>query len=233
MDEVVGWVETARLYGISPIREPVPPSERFGSSDPMFQHPLVDAVITSDDERAKALMEQGASPEGPAETPGYPLRAALSRGDVAMVKILLAAKADPNQVGGKRNVQRMTPLMIVANISRIASLRGVLTINAGTVAADPARLAKLLIDAGASIEAKDADGSTALFYTLYQYNIDVAKLLLRSGADPNVKRAKDGSTPLIVAVRGLFTDLRSDHGPAAAGKRRRPQRAHCPDARRA
>lgn len=204
---IQGWIETARLYGISPILEPVPASERFSSSDPMFKHPLIDAVITSDDARVRALVANGEDPDGPPEYTGYPLQAALSRGDLEMATTLLDVGTNPDEADRKRNVRKMTQLMMVSAIRRLATVRGVLTINAGTVAADPVQLAKLLIGAGANVDRRDADGGTALFYAVAQNNVDVADLLLRSGADPNIVRTSDGVRPLFAALLGYSPEF--------------------------
>jgi ankyrin repeat protein len=96
----------------------------------------------------------------------------------------------------------MTQLMMVSAINRLGTVRGALTINAGTVAADPVQFAKLLIGAGANIDRRDADGATALFYAVGRNNVDVAELLLTSGADPNIVRTSDGVTPLFAALLG-------------------------------
>lgn len=57
-------------------------------------------------------------------------------------------------------------------------------------------ITKLLIEAGAKIDAKTDDGSTALFWTT---NTDIARLLLSKGANIDVKNAS-GNTPLLMAV---------------------------------
>jgi ankyrin repeat protein len=199
---IQGWIETARLYGIFPSLEPVPASERFSSSNPMFMHPLVDAVITSDEARVRTLAANGEDPDGPSQYSGYPLSAALSRGDLEMATTLLAVGADPDEANRKHNVSKMTQLMMVSAINRLGTVRGALTINAGTVAADPVQFAKLLIGAGANIDRRDADGATALFYAVGRNNVDVAELLLTSGADPNIVRTSDGVTPLFAALLG-------------------------------
>jgi len=74
---------------------------------------------------------------------------------------------------------------------------------------DPLVLAKRLLAAGADLNAKDGWGRTALFYTVQPNNVDMAQLLLDSGADPNISidsqkegaslAQQTGSTPLMEA----------------------------------
>lgn len=59
--------------------------------------------------------------------------------------------------------------------------------------------ATALLDQGVEVDARNADGWTALFYALYNDRIALVRLLLGRGADANL-HAADGTTPLMVAV---------------------------------
>jgi len=60
---------------------------------------------------------------------------------------------------------------------------------------------KLLLDNGAKVDAEETShGWTPLHQTVIYHRLAVAKLLLASGADPNVMN-KDGRTPLDLAIR--------------------------------
>ncbi len=59
-------------------------------------------------------------------------------------------------------------------------------------------VSKLLIDAGADVNAKDYFGETPLYHCRTLGLPDVVKLLLEAGADVNVVN-KEGKTPLDVA----------------------------------
>ena len=59
--------------------------------------------------------------------------------------------------------------------------------------------AKLLIEKGADVKAKDKYGDTPLYYAVRYNNVEVAELLIEQGADINVKN-KWGKTPLHMAV---------------------------------
>jgi uncharacterized protein len=55
------------------------------------------------------------------------------------------------------------------------------------------------LDGGASINARDANGSTALFLAVDGQRQNVVKYLLEKGADPNVTD-RYGQTPLMIAA---------------------------------
>jgi hypothetical protein len=59
-------------------------------------------------------------------------------------------------------------------------------------------VAKLLLEHGADIHARDNANWTPLHWAAYKGHFDVARLLLERGADPTVKN-RDGKTPLDLA----------------------------------
>jgi hypothetical protein len=59
---------------------------------------------------------------------------------------------------------------------------------------------KILLDRGANVEIKDADGETPLFVASSSGDPELVRLLLQAGANPNVK-AKDGWSALMMATR--------------------------------
>lgn len=60
--------------------------------------------------------------------------------------------------------------------------------------------AKLLLDAGADVNAKMFQGSTALHEAVYTGNTEIVKLLLERGGDVTI-RDEEGLTPLDIALR--------------------------------
>jgi ankyrin repeat protein len=59
---------------------------------------------------------------------------------------------------------------------------------------------KILLDRGANVEIKDADGETPVFVASSSRDPELVRLLLQAGANPNVK-AKDGWSALMMASR--------------------------------
>jgi ankyrin repeat protein len=59
---------------------------------------------------------------------------------------------------------------------------------------------KILLDLGANVEIKDADGETPVFVASSSKDPELVRLLLKAGANPNVK-AKDGRSALMMATR--------------------------------
>jgi ankyrin repeat protein len=100
-------------------------------------------------------------PDGLNQTP---LFLASDRGHADVVRLLLAAGADPNIAD---DPFEETPL-------HLASRHGFLEV------------AAMLIDGGANLEVKDNDsGSTPLLLAASQHNLTVVKLLIDSGANVN------------------------------------------------
>jgi ankyrin repeat protein/serine/threonine protein kinase len=121
----------------------------------------------------------------PAEpTPVHPLalHGAVANGKIDVVKSLLANGADVNE----KDPTGSTPLMLAAEGN--AHLPNNLPI------------VEALIDARASLEARDSQGRTALHRATAEGKIDAVRLLADSGALIN-KRATDGATPLFYAVQ--------------------------------
>ena len=65
------------------------------------------------------------------------------------------------------------------------------------------KVAKLLIESGADVNAKDFEGRTALMKTSYNINAEITKALLEAGADVNA-RDKSGMTALSYIFNDLF-----------------------------
>jgi ankyrin repeat protein len=67
--------------------------------------------------------------------------------------------------------------------------------------------AQALVDGGANIEARDADGETALFGAIRAYNASAVEFLMKNGADPLAQSANN--TVALDAARRLGTDFQS------------------------
>ena len=124
--------------------------------------------------------------------PSSPLFEAAVRRDLGKVKDLLAAGRDPNEEDGPSG-QR--PLLGAAS-------RGHLEI------------AQMLLQAGATVDATDTDGNTALWKAVFKYDdeshdrdVGVIDLLLTAGADPE-KENKHGVSPRSLAATIASTRIK-------------------------
>src|SRR6186713_1995200 len=106
-----------------------------------------------------------------------PLLVAASNDDVAQVKQLLKAGANPNV----RNKLDTTPLLEAAFHSN-------------------SEIIQALLDAGADPNAAGADGQTPLMLVARGTNVAAAKLLLAKGANPKAKESQRQQTALMWAV---------------------------------
>jgi len=62
-----------------------------------------------------------------------------------------------------------------------------------------AHITKMLVEAGADVNAKDSDGWTPLYWAISEEKVDNAKILIEVGADVNSKSI-DGNSPLREAI---------------------------------
>ena len=109
-------------------------------------------------------------------SPSHNLWKAAATGDLSAIKDALGDSADLNALDSQSGI---TPL-------GWAALNG------------QAEAAKLLIEKGADVNARNRDGTTSLHSAAFLGRIGTVKLLLENGADTTL-RSNDGSTPTDVA----------------------------------
>jgi uncharacterized protein len=168
----------------------------FGFTDAMSGIPDRSAKL----QLVKALLAHGANPNAPMtqRPPGFaggyndsvgatPFLLAAATGDIEMMRILLAAGADPS-LTTKSNA---TPLMAATGMNR--------TLGESAVTEDQTlEVVKLLLQLGGDAKAIAANGENALFGAAYRGWNTLVQLLVDHGADVNAI-SKAGITPWLAA----------------------------------
>ncbi|MEJ2289136.1 MAG: serine hydrolase [Deinococcales bacterium] len=139
-----------------------------------------------------ALIAGAAASWTRAQTEQATLHAAALMGDVATVRELLAAGADPNA----QDAYGSTPLIIAATFDHPA-------------------VAQVLIEAGADLDLQNSDGSTALHAAAFLGRTEIVRMLLEHGANRYL-RNNAGSTPL-ASVTAPFDDMVPTYDAIAKG----------------
>ncbi len=156
-------------------------SESISSGDDITIHnwsPLMWAAFNGNSDMLKLLIKAGAWVNHLNSDVVNAVWLAASNGHLGAVKELAKHGAYINN----RNIENVTPLMNAAMHGHYA-------------------VVKYLIDAKAAINLvhQDNDGDSALMFALAQKHTDIARLLIDSGADINI-RNKFGITALMIAV---------------------------------
>ncbi|WP_382160847.1 ankyrin repeat domain-containing protein [Hydrogenophaga sp. ANAO-22] len=166
-------------------RRDVPP--RLASA---LDRDLAQAVASGEVERARQLIKDGAQVNAVDAGGQTALLIAARAGDLEMARLLLRSAADPNGRGGP-----FTPL-------GAAALHG------------HAPLVRLLLRAGAEVDAVGLNGQTPLMNAIKLDRLDAAALLLQAGADTRTAD-RSGDDPLVAAIhedRPRMLDLLLAHG---------------------
>ena len=136
--------------------------------------PLHDAVRAKDVAAIDRALAAGANIDETDYFVGPALHFAVSDGDATIARYLIDRGADLESVG---EVQGGRPAHIAAEFGHTAMLR-------------------LLLDNGAAVDSRDAEGRTPLFRAAARGQIGTATLLLDRGADPAVAESTQGQMPL-------------------------------------
>ncbi|XP_071323712.1 ankyrin repeat and SOCS box protein 2-like isoform X2 [Trachinotus anak] len=193
-------LQTKNIYGLQPF---------FIAA----QHGHVDVI--------HLLAKKGADINGQAGDGASPLYEACKNGHVSAVEVLLSLRADTN----RSTKSRLLPLHVAVqnNHIRIVSMLIPVTsrvrirhsgISPLHIAAERNRddILELLIESGFDINAKlskeryrmyEDRRSTALYFSVYNGNLEAAEMLLKAGANPNL----DVFNPLLIAVRLGWMDM--------------------------
>jgi len=142
--------------------------------------PLTRAAGTGDARQVQALLSQGADPNATDGAGGSALIAAAREGHVGVMRVLIKGGADVNQRDAR--FSRWTPLVHAIHKRQGAA-------------------ARLLLDAGAEVDAEMHGGATPLIFAAAYGEAAIVEDLLARGADPRHQTA-DGVTALTNAAGG-------------------------------
>ncbi len=143
--------------------------------------------------------------------PASPIADAAMRGDVAMVRTLIARRADVNAPQGDGmtalhwaadhgdSAMAAELLRAKANVSSRTRIGAYTPLHIASRTGNAA-VVRALLTAGSDVKATTTSGATALHFAAAAGNPDIVKALLSKGADPNARESNWGQTPLVFAA---------------------------------
>jgi ankyrin repeat protein len=134
---------------------------------------LFEAAVVGDEPRLRELLDAGAGVDDWSPDGFTPLQLAAHFGHAGLVSLLAERGADVEAVS--RNPMAVRPIHAACSAGRVDA-------------------ARVLLDAGADVNAAEHGGYTPLHLALGNGNEELAQLLLERGADPDA-RLDDGRTP--------------------------------------
>lgn len=173
--------------------------------------PLLKAIKTNQTESACMLLRAGADPARKNPRDEIAIAEAAARGNSKVLDALIAAGADVNQtslaaIGGKSGPDAFAKLLKTLVKQKFAGLSVIGTKRLPQFHVTPLILAvafghadavRMLLDAGADVNAKDGNGVTPLEWAARQKNAKIIKLLRDAGA---AKRIDAPEERLLVAA---------------------------------
>lgn len=176
--------------------------------------PLLIAAMKGDLEMVNGFLGKGAKVNQKFTGPGItPLMVAVNNGHLSVAEILISAGANVNE----KTSAGVTPLMLASQHAHLDLVRLLIKngayVNEANILegstpllyaamnndSQSLKVAEQLINAGADIEKRDADGLTPLAKAAYCNNPEMIKFLLAHNAKV-FNRSDDGTPPLIYAV---------------------------------
>jgi len=177
------------------------------------------AALSGDLVRLDNLLNAGADANDLDKLGQTPLTSAVVGGQPLALQRLLQSHADPNAPMTQGNSQSETPLQYAAEQGnlRIASIlisSGAQVNDGGRTARSPLHYAvgrldvmRLLIEKGAAVDARDAEGASPLDDAVWRGSIDAAAILIAHGAKMNEPDTQTGATPINEAAYRGNTEM--------------------------
>ena len=176
------------------------------SADVAGRTALLQAVDAGHIGTTKYLIGKGADVNRVSASGSFPLLSAATQGDDQLVKVLLAAGADPRMKKGKRTAliaaaegkypKIVERLAASANHSELDTALQIASVTGSTAVID------ILLTRGASVFTRSPENQTALMYAATAGNIDVVRLLLRNGANRYALDSEDQTAAAMAQASG-------------------------------
>lgn len=180
--------------------------------DEILSKALFFAIVNSQIETVKYLLDRGANPKGRDKYKYTPLGIAVQKDNIEIVKLLLSREAEVNLHTGYSPIYyaslhgnaEIVKLLLEAKADVDEPRLG----NYWTPLIEAARndhieVMNLLIKAGADVNRRAYDGKTPLMYAVWVSKVDAVRLLIEKGADVNARDEDDNVTALsFVKERG-------------------------------
>jgi ankyrin repeat protein len=165
---------------------------------------LIEAACSGYTERVKELIKAGTNVNTRDDEGRTALMVASDEGRTEIVELLISAGADVNA----KDMNGDTALMYAANSPGYmtqGSCKGIWVgwidyhDQAVWISRYNIQIARILIAAGADVNARDKNGNTALMIATSRGHVDIVEILIDAGADVNAKD-ECGNTALMIAV---------------------------------
>jgi len=173
--------------------------------------PLFAAAAGGHPDVARVLLDHGAQPSAPGYWGETALHRAAMQGETAVASLLIARGADPN--AGTKTGETPLHWAVIGH----GGFRWTMPFKSDTNRdrhVNSVAVVQLLLDAGAFVDARDDKGWTPLHWAAAYGHVQLARILVTAGADPNIKvgdvqrvgrmtaahKGAPGQTPLQLAV---------------------------------
>ena len=194
------------------VRELIKAGANVNTPDKDGNTPLLLAIVSSQDKTAEVLMEASADLEKPSSDGSPALLLATKMGHTRTACKLIDAGARPN-VHDKTGRTPLYEASLAGNAQLCCKLirhganvdetiRFYPSLLSAAKAEDLTMLQKL-VDAGASVNERDGDGSTILHTAVSDEQLEVVKWLIEHGADVSCAATSTGMTPLHCAATAM------------------------------
>jgi ankyrin repeat protein len=161
--------------------------EELDLQDEYGMTPLLQAIDANQPKAALSLLTRGANPNLRDKNGTHPFVAAIVMGEPELVAQFLTKDIDPNM---PMDLIATTPLMIAALENQL-------------------ELVKILVNAGASLDQQNQEGTTALMMAADMGNIQVVDYFIQSQADKSLKDQSGMLAADFAQRRGLMELARS------------------------